>query len=291
MNAPKTSPFSLAQPEAYARWREEKLARYPEQLADLVVEIRDLRQLTSGERSAILERCRRANMAIYISAPTADKAAVRQLGRQFGLRNLDHNRGADEDAITALRVQEDALHGEFIPYSNRPIAWHTDGYYNDAAHQIRGLVLHAVQPAARGGENALLDHEILYILLRDRNPDYIRALLHPQAMTIPPYCEGDEEKRPARTGPVFSIDNSGHLHLRYTHRKRNIRWREDPLTQEAVRTIQEILNDPPYALQGKLEAGWGLISNNVLHTRTAFTEGTPPRLLYRARYYERIAET
>ena len=291
MNSPEISPFSLAQPEAYARWREEKLAQYPARLTDLVVEIRDPRQLRPSEREAILEHCRRANMAIYVSAPTSDKEAVHQLGKQFGLRNLDHNRGADEDAITSLTVQEDAFHGEFIPYSNRPIAWHTDGYYNDAAHQIRGLLLHAVQPAAQGGENALLDHEILYILLRDRNPDYIRALMHPQAMTIPPYCEGGEEKRPARTGPVFSVDDSDHLHLRYTHRKRNIRWREDPLTQEAVRAIQEILNDSPYVLQGKLEAGWGLISNNVLHTRTAFTDGNPPRLLYRARYYERIAET
>jgi hypothetical protein len=41
---------------------------------------------------------------------------------------------------------------------------------------VRGLILHCVQSAATGGENQLLDHEIAYILLRDENPDHIRAL-------------------------------------------------------------------------------------------------------------------
>ncbi len=39
------------------------------------------------------------------------------------------------------------------------------------------------------------------------------------------------------------------------------------------------------------EPGWGLICNNVLHTRTGFADGQPPRLLYRARYYDRLAGT
>ncbi|MCP5430235.1 MAG: taurine catabolism dioxygenase TauD, partial [Chromatiaceae bacterium] len=37
--------------------------------------------------------------------------------------------------------------------------------------------------------------------------------------------------------------------------------------------------------------GWGLISNNVLHDRSGFEDDPDParkRLLYRARYYDRI---
>jgi hypothetical protein len=35
----------------------------------------------------------------------------------------------------------------------------------------------------------------------------------------------------------------------------------------------------------------GLVCNNVLHDRAAFTDsGTRKRLLYRARYFERVAE-
>jgi hypothetical protein len=49
--------------------------------------------------------------------------------------------------------------------------------------------------------------------------------------------------------------------------------------------------DTPWHLGGRLESGWGLISSNVLHTRTAFIDGTTPRLLYRARYYDEMTVT
>ena len=49
--------------------------------------------------------------------------------------------------------------------------------------------LHCISPARVGGENALMDPEIAYILLREENPDFIRALMHPQAMEIPAIAE------------------------------------------------------------------------------------------------------
>jgi hypothetical protein len=143
---------------------------------DLIVEVQDPRHLTPTEHDAILDRCRRANMAIYISGlgDDPDKDIIRALGEQFGLRRLDHNAGADEDAITSLKVQTDDRHAGYIPYTTRPIAWHTDGYYNRPERQIHGLLLHCVHPAASGGDNDLLDHEIAYLALRDRNPDYVQ---------------------------------------------------------------------------------------------------------------------
>jgi len=286
--------FDLAEKDAYERWREHKLESQPAGLQDLIVEVRDPRRLTASEHGAILDRCRRANMAIYVSraGDDPDKEIVRSLGEQFGLHRLDHNRGADEDAITSLKVQSDALHLGYIPYSTRPIAWHTDGYYNIPEHQIHGLLLHCVQPAAEGGENDLLDHEIAYILLRDENPDYVRALMHPQAMTIPAHVVDGEELRPEQTGPVFSLRPDRRLHMRYTDRKRNILWRDTALTRAAVDALKQILRGKtPWHYTGRLESGWGLVSNNVLHTRTGFEDGERPRLLYRARYYDRIAGT
>jgi hypothetical protein len=41
----------------------------------------------------------------------------------------------------------------------------------------------------------------------------------------------------------------------------------------------------------RLQPGQGLIGNNPLHTRTGFENGTRQRLLYRARYYDRIVDT
>jgi hypothetical protein len=288
------SPFDLGSDNAYLAWREQKLADAPTRLADLIVEIDDPRRLTAAEHAAILERCRRANMAIYIgnTGDDPDKEIPTRLGAAFGLTRLDHNRGADDDAITSLTVQTDARHRDYIPYSNRPIAWHTDGYYNSPERRIDALLLHCVHPAADGGANDLLDHEIVYILVRDQSPDYIRALMHPECMTIPASHVDGAQVRPDQPGPVFAVRPDGQLHMRYTNRARNIVWRDDPLTREAVAWLKDVLHrDTPWHFRGRLESGWGLISNNVLHTRTGFTDGEVPRLLYRARYYDRIDGT
>ena len=294
MNPSAETPFALSNVDIYQRWRESKLTDYPQTIEDLVVEIDNPHELSGDEYQALLTLCKKANMAIWsgLTGHDSDKNIIRDLGRRFGLEHLDHNMCADNDAITSLTVQPDALHQGYIPYTTRPIAWHTDGYYNPLDHQIHGLLLHCVQPADEGGGNDLLDHEIVYLLIRDENPDYIQALMHPEAMTIPPNIVDGEELRPARTGPVFAVYPDGHLHMRYTDRSRSIEWRDDALLREAVDYMKAILRTPSqWHFSGKLNAGQGLISNNVLHTRKAFNDLTHHRLLYRARYFDRISGT
>lgn len=292
-----TATFDLTNADAYQRWRDARLANAPTRLEELIVAVRDPRRLTDTEYEAILERCRRANMAIYVgeTGDDPDKSIPAALGTRYGLHRLDHNRGADADAITSLKVQTDANHAGYIPYTDRPIAWHTDGYYNTPERQVQGLLLHCVHPAAAGGANALLDHEVAYCLVRDQDPSFIQALMHPHCMTIPANPgdgDGAPDLRPEQTGPVFSVTADGHLHMRYTHRTRHCRWRDDPLTKAALDCLRSVLQTPsPWHLEGRLESGWGLISNNVLHTRTGFTDGPVPRLIYRARYYDRMAGT
>ena len=290
-----SNPFNPDNDSAYQAWREYKLEDYPEQLEDLIVEVNDPRQLTKAEHEAIHNRCRKTNMAIY-AGPTGsdpDKAIPRSLGKQFGMTELDYNMGADDDGVTSLKVVEGKWRSGYIPYTNRPIHWHTDGYYNLPERQIHGLLLHCVSAAASGGENALLDHEIAYIHLRDANPDYIRALMAENAMTIPPNNENGEQLRPARSGPVFSVLEDGSLHMRYTARTRSIEWSPDPLTQSAVKTLEAFLDSSsPYIYRATLQPGQGLISNNVLHDRSGFDDDdTHTRQLYRLRYYQRIYST
>ena len=282
-------PFDLNDTAAYAAWRERKLADHPRSLAEVIVEVDDPRSLSAAERAALADRIARCNMAIYAgrTREDADKEIVMALGRSFGLHRLDHNAGADEDAVTSLQISDDARHTGYIPYSNRPIAWHTDGYYNAPARQIHGLLLHCVRPALEGGANRLLDHEIAYVRLRDRDPAHVAALMRDDAMTIPANVAEGQTLREATPGPVFAV-HDGHLHMRYTARKRNVIWHDDPQTQAAVRALEEVLGgDEPLAFEATLQGGWGLLSNNVLHTRSGFEEGSR-RLLYRARYYDRI---
>ncbi len=292
-----SNPFDLADTTAYAAWRERKLDTAPRRIEDIVVPLNDPRRLTPDERAALLERCATTNMAIYTSntAGDADKEIPRQLGRQVGLVHLDSHWLTDDDAISPISVrgaEERGERREFIPYTDKPIRWHTDGYYNLPERTVRGMVLHCVQSAATGGNNQLLDHELAYIVLRDENPDYIRALSCADAMTIPARLDDTGVARAAQPGGVFSIDPDGFLHMRYTARTISIEWRKDPITQAAVDYLARILTSTPWTLRGRLEPGMGLLCNNVLHDRAGFTE-TPERrrLLYRARYHERVAET
>jgi hypothetical protein len=293
-----SGPFELGNDSAYRVWRDAKLATYPQRASELVVEVRDPRSLSRSEHAAILERCRSANMAIYAAAPEggSGKDIPRQVGAQFGLARLDPNMLADEDGITSLCVVPGKSGRGYIPYSNRRLLWHTDGYYNPPERKIRAMLLHCVRPAQEGGENMLLDPEIAYIALRDENPGWIAALMAPDAMTIPANTESGDETRAAQSGPVFSLDpESGNLHMRYTARTRSIEWKEDGRTREAVAALERILGEQsPYVFRHRLEAGQGLICNNVLHNRSAFTDAADAdagRLVYRARYYDRINDT
>lgn len=294
--AESLDPFHPDAEGAYAAWRERKLDSYLSSLEDLVVDIDDGLHLSQRETADIHRIVARANIVIYRLAEPGDqsKTLVRQLGRQLGLQQLDNNLCADEDSITSLRVVEKRRQGEYIPYTSKRLNWHTDGYYNTLDKQIRGVILHCVQPADQGGENAFLDHEIAYIHLRDENPDFIRALMQMDAMTIPPNILDGREIRPQQSGPVFSTDRKGHLHMRYSARSRNIVWKNDSTTQAAAECLLNLFrSDSPYIFRHRLESGQGVISNNALHCRTEFNhdnDSNQGRLLYRARYYDRIAE-
>jgi len=285
-------PFDLRNGRAYRAWRAGKLARYPESVSDLVVPVRDLRALTPEERQALADRCARANMVIYASPDTApDKDLPRLLARQFGVTRLDHNWLADDDGISSVTVTGEAGRGDYIPYTNRAIRWHTDGYYNPPDRRIRAMILHCVSNAATGGENRLLDHEIAYLLLRDADPALVAALMQPDAMTIPARTDDAGIVRAAETGPVYLVDpESGALHMRYTARTRSIEWKDDPAVRDAAACLERILAGPsPCIHRVTLQPGMGLLCNNVLHDRSAFVDDpSRPRLLYRARYYDRI---
>jgi alpha-ketoglutarate-dependent taurine dioxygenase len=289
------SPFDLADEACYLAWRDAKLAAYPRSVDELVVPLADPRKLSADEFAALESRCARANMALYSAThlPAADKSLAHQLGRQLGLVHLEGNYLADEDGLSSITPAADegnGVRGDFIPYTHKPINWHTDGYYNALDRRILGMTLHCAQDAESGGENALLDHEIAYIQLRDANPDFVAALMQPDAMTIPARMDDDNISRPEQSGPVFGVDpDAGFLTMRYTARTRSIVWKDDAITRAAVKTLAEILADSEYILSARLRPGMGLICNNVLHTRSGFTDSPEHRrLLYRGRYYDRL---
>jgi hypothetical protein len=155
----EANPFDLDAATAYRSWRTRKLAAYPADTAALVVAIADPRAITAAEKAALVERCRRANMAVYVSGARDENSEIpRVIGRQLGLTRLDRNYLAADDGVSSVAVAGETGRGEFIPYTDRPIRWHTDGYYNPPDRKIRAMLLHCVRRAREGGENTLVDH-------------------------------------------------------------------------------------------------------------------------------------
>lgn len=287
------SPFGLSDDRAYQRWRARKLDNYPGSVDRLRVDIADPVDLTRAERAGIQARLGLANLVIYrLLSPLQGKGFIPELGKQLGLYRLDGNLQADSDRISAISVNASPRSGEYIPYTNKPLSWHTDGYYNTPDNQIRAIVMHCEQAALRGGGNAYLDHELAYIHLRDTDPAFIKALQDPDVMTIPANIQQGQMLRPEQTGPVFSVDVEGNLHMRYSARARNIIWRDNSLVDAARQCLTDLLNgDSAYIFRHRLEAGEGIISNNVMHCRSAFEDDDASerqRLLYRARYFDRV---
>jgi len=291
------NPFLLENDAAYLRWRELKISSARKTAADLIVPVRDITNIRAQEHRALLRLLRQCNMAIYQceQPETVGKEEIRQFGKQLGLQRLDPNMLADDDGITSLQTEVRKSNRGYIPYSDKRLLWHTDGYYNPPERKIRAMLLHCARNALEGGENEVLDHELVYLLMRDADPEFIAALMAPDAMTIPANEEVGGEVRAAQTGPVFSIEPvTGDLHMRYTARTRSIEWKGDTRTREAVDFLQSVLADNEYVVRHRMEPGQGLVCNNVLHNRTAFrddAESGNSRLVYRARYYDRIADT
>jgi alpha-ketoglutarate-dependent taurine dioxygenase len=282
----------------YLPWRETKLDRAPPDPDLLRVHIADPGALTAAESAALEASCRRHNFALFrLEQPAEDlPKALLQLGAQLGLRRLDRNPEAGEDGVSALRDRAEDGGSRYVPYTNKPLSWHTDGYYNPPERQIRAWVLYCAEAAAEGGDNELLDHDIAYIRLRDHDPALARALERTDAFTIPANRADGVQLRPAQTGPVFSwMADTGRLHMRYSARQRNIVWRDEPAVRAAAAFLQRLfLDGDAHTLRYRLRPGEGLISNNALHRRSGFRDDRTAgrrRLVYRARYYDRVVNT
>lgn len=284
-------------PRLFDQWAERKLHLYDAMKEDFLVEIGDLDQPTPAERAALVRRIRKLNFVVYHcrKAPSS-KNAVKRFGTGLGLNRLDSNPCADEESISSVRVAANGVRQRYIPYTNRPLGWHTDGYYNSAERKICSFILHCIRPARDGGTNFLLDPEIVYLLVRERGPEHVAALSDPQAFSIPPDKGDGAEPRPSRIGPVFSMDpDTGALHMRYTARTHHITWSPSPHVRKAAEVLRETIDRAGrYTVCHKLESGQGIVCNNVLHKRSGFTETAlagQGRLMYRARYYDRVVAT
>jgi hypothetical protein len=293
-------PFNLNDKDAYLYWRGNKLDNYPNSVKDLTVSINKPGQPNAQQIRDIKNICDKTNMAIY-EAPEEiieDKNIALNMGNAVGLNNIESSLTTEKDGVSELSITSSGVKSNYIPYTNKPLGWHTDGCYNNKNQSINGFLLHCVRAAEIGGDNFLLDPDIAYILLRDENPEFIDGLMLFDTLTIPPNIKKNAVIRKQQVGPAFSLQSSNNLinhkslHLRYTGRKTHVIWKDDPRTTGALDFLKKTLQGKcPYIFHIKLKPGSGLIGNNILHNRTKFKDGNlahSKRLVYRIYYRDRV---
>ena len=132
----------------YRRWRKVKLDNYPASVEELCVDIGGLRNMTDAEKASIIATTRQFNMCIYRCRDlSVGRAPVREFAGFFGLHRPDMHLCANDDGVSELSVAASGVRHDYVPYSNRGLSWHTDGYYNEPSRQVRSVVLHCAVAA------------------------------------------------------------------------------------------------------------------------------------------------
>ena len=266
----------------------QRLDDYRAVIASPPVDIVDPTTLNHQELAKLRERVAVANFAHYRCAQAVNDTAVLALCHQVGLKNL--HQSVVTAGLTKIEVSPGSK-ARYIPYTNSELNWHTDGYYYPETYPVRAMLLHCVRPALEGGATELINHEIVYALLAQTNPDYVAALSQADVMTIPANSQAPDGPRQAQSGPVFWQDPD-RIYMRYTTRRHNIQWRQDPLSNEAVEALAEILRQrTDLVFHRQLGPSEGVLSNNTPHRREPFQDSTERgrgRLFYRGRFHDNI---
>ena len=276
------------------RWRDAKLRGHPTRVEDLIVDVVDPRRLSQAERAALLQRCASANMAVYRSPVTAaDKELPRRLGFSSACSGSTATGWPTKTASRDHRRAQPGDAGAAGPSSPTPtarsIGTRMATTTRAAAHPLDDPALRESRP--QGGENTLMDHEMAYIALRDANPalgaraDGRRCDDHPGA-----HGRGGRGPRGAERAGVLGRPADGALHMRYTARTRSIVWKDDPATRAAAPSCSRCSTATlPYLFACRSGRHGHRGQQRAARPHRLCRPPSRPRLLYRARYLDRIA--
>ena len=272
-----------AKSEDFIEWSAKKDLNIPSNINDLKVSISDINHVSKAEISQIKQKLTKFNCCIYASGTDLDdNSKIMRFAQSLGMRTFDsHN--IDDSAISTISANKDENNIRYIPYTNKGLNWHTDGYYD--SKPIFSWLLHCIEPALSGGENFLLDHELAireYILKYDD----IIYLTNNETFSIP---TDEVAKREITSNYVCDMNNEyKKLHMNFSMRKENIIVNKD--SESAMSKLIKIIKEDckKYHLTYKLSKSEGIVSNNILHGRNAFKDGRVMRKILRIRSHERL---
>ena len=267
----------------FKQWALEKEDNIPLNIDDLIVKIHDINHATLAEIYNIKDKIKRFNCCIYQSKVGLNtQADLINFAQCIGMETYDTN-NIHNSPISLIMSLESNNALNYIPYTNKKLNWHTDGYYDEKP--IFSWLLHCEEPAYSGGENYLLDHVLAireYIIKYDN----LESLSSLDAFTIPGNTRAN---RGETKGYICDNDNEyKKFHMKFSMREKNMKLNEQSKT--AIMRMKKIIKEDckKYCLTYKLSKNEGIVSNNILHGRNSFEDGKAMRKLYRIRSYERI---
>ena len=274
--------------EDYKRWKDNKLAAFTKNLDELTVQITSPNAISKPEKSMVISLLENHNIVFFHidRVKQTNKSTIKNFASQIGLSNYELDSQSDEDGLTEIKdIKTTEKLSEYVPYTTKELNWHTDGYYTDQKNSVLSWLLFCKTSAESGGINKYLDHEIAYILFNNISKR-LEDLMLDDACCIP---ENSITNRKEVFNPVFMFKNKK-LHMKFSMRKKNIIWNNNSL--KAIDVLKSIIKDSSqYHITKKLDTGMGVITNNVIHMRTAFTNSkNKNRLLYRLRSKKRVTE-
>ncbi len=247
--------------------------------------------LTRLDKATLTNLCHtviQSGFAVYgwDNEPENIPGALSEMLKQLSLQGGDSGVMREHGDLSLLQDLTGTPRGRFPPYQPAAMNWHTDGYYNAQDQSIRCFTLHCVEAAAQGGALRLMDDTFLVLALHDENPELVKLLSHPEAMTLPHNRDKEGHDRPDRTLPMIFQHEDGAIAIRFTTRSQNIAWHCEATKAAAKRAHELIDANPHWQTRINLKKGQGVITRNVLHTREQFIDraGYPKRQILRGRF-------
>ena len=274
--------FLSSKSSEFLKWAAQKENNIPKNINEISVEIKDINRATKNEISKIRSTLDKFNSCLYRSNRDLESnSCLLDFAKAVGMKTFDFNNIEASEISTISSIKSEKI--QYIPYTNKALNWHTDGYYDKKP--LFSWLLHCINPADDGGENYLLDHELAmreYVL----SYDDIEVLMNKRAITIP---ESQGSNRSEISTYIFSFDNDYEkLHMRFSMRKENIKMSDNTFT--AMSKLTDVIenNCSKYSITYKLSKNEGILSNNILHGRNSFKDDKVQRKLLRIRSYERL---
>ena len=132
-----------------------------------MVEIHYNNNVKTTEIAKIKKTIQAYNCCIYSSnMDLKSNSKLLRFVESIGMKTYDCN-NIDSNRISTITPRKTSK-VSYIPYTDKALNWHTDGYYDEKS--IFSWLLHCISPASEGGENYLLDHELAlreYVLRHD----------------------------------------------------------------------------------------------------------------------------